>query len=956
MRHWWQLATRNWRARPGRTALATVAIALGVGVVVWVTGAYESIRQSVADQVWTWIGRSHISVESVYGQYGTVFESIVDDVQRIPNVAQATGRLKERMQALVGPAEKAESVPLDLVGIQPETEYAFRDYAATLLAGRVLRPGDAGLILIENSFADEYGLRIGDEVRVRRDELSAVRSFRVAGILQRRRVAKFQQPMAVVMLPELQAMAARPGPPRVTQVDIMLQDSSREALARTFAKIRAAVLAYQQGFVVATAEAKLRQVEAAQRQTQFILTLISGVALFTAFFIILSTLSMGMIERIAQLGLLRCVGLTRSQLFALVLAEVVPVGILGIALGVPVGIGLTGLSVLIVPEYIGHLAVSRWGLGLAVVGGAATALGGGILPAIQAMRVSPLEATRPQSRPSRPRADILAAILGAAMIIGHVAMVERIQPLRWITPPWSMWISLGGIMLIYCGYALLAPGLIRFGGTLFVRAAAALLAVRHRLLSDQVGRASWRSAGICSGLMVGLSLIVTLVVHTESLTAGWDFPKRMAEAFVWTNEPIRIETGRRAAAIGGVAKYALINDIRCNLGTFAAGDPDEFFAMARLTFVRGEQNEALAKLRRGGYILVTPQFLEVAKTDVGRRILVQAGRGAHMFEIAAAVESPALDIAAAYFNAESHLMAARVSGVMGTLADAKRYFGIDNEMTLFLINFDLPPTAPPPLFFRDALPPLPRPGNLVELMDGWETYLPERTAELAAIRRAWAELGTGAGRVRWNDLPEAARPLHAFRSALYSVRETWSKRSPSERWRVFREELVLGLIADRTGVPETKIIHKSVVELKAEIDRTLRTATNLMTAIPMVALVVAALGVGNLMMANVTSRARQLAVLRAVGATKSQVTRLVIGEAIVLGVIGSVLGLALGTHAARDVNALTHRIWGFPIEFAVPYAFVTGAIALTIGVCLIAGILPARQAARSNIVAAMQTP
>ena len=62
MRHSWQLATRNWRARPGRTALATVAIALGVGVVVWVTGAYESIRQSVADQVWTWIGRCHLSV------------------------------------------------------------------------------------------------------------------------------------------------------------------------------------------------------------------------------------------------------------------------------------------------------------------------------------------------------------------------------------------------------------------------------------------------------------------------------------------------------------------------------------------------------------------------------------------------------------------------------------------------------------------------------------------------------------------------------------------------------------------------------------------------------------------------------------------------------------------------------------------------------------------------------
>ncbi len=51
MRHWLQLATRSWRAKPGRTVASLVSIALGVGTVVAITGFYESIRQAIAEQV-----------------------------------------------------------------------------------------------------------------------------------------------------------------------------------------------------------------------------------------------------------------------------------------------------------------------------------------------------------------------------------------------------------------------------------------------------------------------------------------------------------------------------------------------------------------------------------------------------------------------------------------------------------------------------------------------------------------------------------------------------------------------------------------------------------------------------------------------------------------------------------------------------------------------------------------
>jgi putative ABC transport system permease protein len=170
---------------------------------------------------------------------------------------------------------------------------------------------------------------------------------------------------------------------------------------------------------------------------------------------------------------------------------------------------------------------------------------------------------------------------------------------------------------------------------------------------------------------------------------------------------------------------------------------------------------------------------------------------------------------------------------------------------------------------------------------------------------------------------------------------------------MFREGLVMRLVAQRTGSSSEQ--HASVRALKLRIDRDLRRAMQLFAAIPMVALIVAALGVGNLMMANVTSRSRELATLRAVGATRWQVTRLVIGEALVLGAIGSAVGVQLGLHAARSINHLVEEIWGYRPVWSIPWGWLTIGIGFTMAVCLIAGILPARRAARSNIIEALQT-
>lgn len=1005
MRHWSQLGIRNWWVKPGRTLGVTAAIALGVAVVVWVPCAYESVRLAISGQVDFWVGRSDLAVESMLGPIGTVDAALADQVRELPNVAHVASRLRhEVMLHRIAPQEadprvgdarpEADAPPpqdasaddgrepapdpiispgerVELVGIDPTIEYIFRDFELVSSRSRLLQPGDLNAVMIERRLADELGLGLGDRIVLRNVRSRGLfgssehrDTFTLVGIIEHRRVAKQQLPLIVATFDAVERLApASETRPQVTRIDIKLEDNSPGALARTENQVRGLVDRARRGFLVTSAEARRKQVEAANEQTTFVLMMLSSIALFTAFFIILSTLSMGMVERIGQLGMLRCVGATRSQLAFLVLSEAMPLGVLGIGLGIPLGFGLTYLSILLAPEYIGHFEISTLGLMLGVAGGLLTTLAGAALPMLQAMRVSPMAAVRPQSRPPWGMMVWIAGGLGAAMIAGHSVMLERMPAPYWFRPS----IAVSGVSLLYVGYALMTPAAIVLLSWFAVAAVARLMAVRRKLLAEQVGRAAWRSATICCGLMVGLSLIVSLFVHSASLTAGWNFPRDFYEAFVFISPSIDRAEADRIRRLPGVdqASSTVINEsIRCQIFTgsdlfafgssrFVAGDPDDFFTRTRLEFVEGTREEATARLKEGGGVLVTPEFTRAKHVALGDRINirpVEGARTAHSFEIVGVVTSPALDIAANYFNAGGLLASQSVFVALGTFEDARRVFRMRDQASMYLINFDLPePETVPAAFRADAPPDLDDPLRAAAMFVDWLPAMPEREQEIDRIRRQ-IELRAGRDAVTyWEHLP----PARQFRLALQRIAGEWDGLTPEQRWRMFREELVMRLLGDYSR--STGGYHASVGALKAQIDRDIERATALFASVPMVALIVAALGVGNLMMANIASRSRQIAVLRAVGTTRSQVIRLVIGEALVLGVLGSLLGLALGYHAAYGMNTMTEAIWGFRPQWTVPWKWIGTGIAFTIGICLIAGILPARQAARNNIISALQT-
>jgi ABC-type antimicrobial peptide transport system permease subunit len=115
------------------------------------------------------------------------------------------------------------------------------------------------------------------------------------------------------------------------------------------------------------------------------------------------------------------------------------------------------------------------------------------------------------------------------------------------------------------------------------------------------------------------------------------------------------------------------------------------------------------------------------------------------------------------------------------------------------------------------------------------------------------------------------------------------------------------------------------------------------------ALAIAAIGVGGVVALAVTSRRREVAVRVALGATRSEVLRLVIGDGLRLALVGLALGLGLAILLGRWLASLLYQTApADPVVLAVVAATLLAA-------AVVAGYLPARAALRLDPTRVLRT-
>ena len=142
--------------------------------------------------------------------------------------------------------------------------------------------------------------------------------------------------------------------------------------------------------------------------------------------------------------------------------------------------------------------------------------------------------------------------------------------------------------------------------------------------------------------------------------------------------------------------------------------------------------------------------------------------------------------------------------------------------------------------------------------------------------------------------------------------------------------------------------------LIASVRRYLRVVEIVLTAVGAIALVIAAIGIANALLAAVRERKREIGVLKAIGARDRDVLRVFLLEAGVVGFVGGVLGTAVGWLIARVVGQTVNQYLvgeGLNgVRLVLPLPIIAGGIVGSTVLALVAGTVPAWRAARCRPV------
>ncbi|MDP9227539.1 MAG: ABC transporter permease [Actinomycetota bacterium] len=141
-------------------------------------------------------------------------------------------------------------------------------------------------------------------------------------------------------------------------------------------------------------------------------------------------------------------------------------------------------------------------------------------------------------------------------------------------------------------------------------------------------------------------------------------------------------------------------------------------------------------------------------------------------------------------------------------------------------------------------------------------------------------------------------------------------------------------------------------ELKSEISDQLNQTFGIFNALVGVAIFVSLFGVINTLSMSVIERTREIGVLRALGSTRWQIRRMVADESLVIALIGAVMGVAIG--AGLGFALLKGLSFGIPgVSYTPPIGTMIGVALAAVVLGLVAAILPARRAARLDVVDAL---
>jgi putative ABC transport system permease protein len=628
----YRLMVRPLLAEPVRTTLTVLAIALGVAVVLAIDLAGTAAAGSFRSSLETLAGDNDLEITAT----GGVPENVVGTLATLPYPV----RLSPRIEDYAVVTDTKQSVPLlglDLVAeggnqsgshldidlVTPEEALKYLGDYDSVWVGQSLKrkPGDHISLLI-NDVVHEYVVRgvfpdsNGNAAAVAMDLAAAQRALDRYGVVDR----------ILVKVPQT------PG--------------FEEWLRRFAAALPAGVEARPAG----TGTSENRQMLAAFRWN---LRLLSYIALVVGAFLIYNTISVSVVRRRADIGIVRALGASRSMILAAFLGEAASLGLVGALIGLPLGRVMAGGAVkmmattvesLYVSSRPGPLELDFAAVILAVLIGVGVSVASAYSPAREASLVAPVEAMARGQREyvttvHKVRDLWLALLTGAAALVCSRAPAIAGKPL----------LGYVAALLLVIASALAIPSFVavatRFAAYPLARlfGVEALLASRSlsgslRRTSVLVGALSTAIAMMTAvGIMVGSFRQTVLVWMEDQLPA--DLYLRPAGDIAPDRHPIiSLDVVDAIARLPGVAAVDRLREYEISFDGMPAS-----LASIELSVLRSYHNvdflsfrstkQVLDEMRGQDAVIVSEPFANKHRVRAGDSITLPLGETRAAFRI-----------------------------------------------------------------------------------------------------------------------------------------------------------------------------------------------------------------------------------------------------------------------------------------------------------------------------------
>ncbi len=418
----WYLSLPHLAEHKLRTTLTVLGITLGVGAMIGLRMAYEPISRSFERTIEGLAGRAVLQISN--GGLG-VPEEVVDEVREVSGVAVATPTVQGFLPLLERPGERVYVLGIDLVNDQNFRDYRFADVEG--MEDPLLFLAQADSVAVTKSLMEELQLNVGDRVRLLSPSGPVELTVRAALDARSGPASLFGGRLAVMDVFAAQRVFRLDR--RFTQVDLsFLPDvdiGSVESRLTAVLKGRAHLEPQR-----ASIEGLERLVGAQRRLS----TLHAFGAAMVGVTLIYNTMMISVVQRRRQLAILRSIGMRRVQVIRFMLVEALALGIVGCALGVLLGLVLARVMTIssvvqlgsaLISSDIGQVKVNAEPIVIGIVLGLSSALVATLAPAIEAVKIQPLEALRPSEVREASARYWKIALLGVG--------IELVTLVVWVT-------------------------------------------------------------------------------------------------------------------------------------------------------------------------------------------------------------------------------------------------------------------------------------------------------------------------------------------------------------------------------------------------------------------------------------------------------------------------------------------------------------------------------------------